>query len=49
MKIFTLNPKVFVQAVESEYEIIEWTFEWNGILYTNVEFEKLCVNQYCNN
>ena len=49
MKTFTLYSDVFVQSFENPCELIEWTFEWNGILYMNVEYWQLCVKKYSNN
>ena len=49
MKTFTLDYPIFIQSFNSEYDLIEWTFEWNGVTYMNQEFKELCVKQFSNN
>lgn len=49
MKTFTLDSDIFIQTFNSEYELIEWTFEWNGVTYMNQEFIELVVDNFCNN
>jgi len=49
MKTFSLNSPIFIQTFKSKYDLIEWTFEWNGVIYMNQEFEKLIIKQFSNN
>ena len=49
MKIFTLDSPIFIQTFKTKYDLIEWTFEWNGVIYMNQEFEKLIIKQFSNN
>ena len=49
MKTFTLNSPIFIQTFKSKYDLIEWTFTWNGVIYMNQELKELVVKHYCNN
>lgn len=49
MKTFTIDSNIFIQTFKSRYDLIEWTFTWNGVIYMNKEFKELIIDNYSNN
>jgi hypothetical protein len=49
MKTFSLDSPIFNQTFNSEYDLIEWIFEWNGVFYISKEYKELIVDNFCNN